>query len=107
TLGTIAATLPPATVPALTIAAGAVDYDQALPDAIGPGLAASAQQAATIAPAGLAAGQQQFLPTATPATAQHTTADPLHIGTSARQTQMMSAGQRTHTPWQHGAKLGG
>lgn len=104
---TLAATLPPATLPAVTLASAAVDYDQALPDAIGPGLAASAQQGATIAPAGLAANQQQFLPTATPATAQHTTADPLHIGAAAHQMQMLSAGQRTHTPWQHGAKLGG
>lgn len=104
---TLAAALPPAALPALTLASAAVDYDQALPDAIGPGLAASAQQGATLAPAGLAANQQQFLPTAAPASAQHTAADPLHIGAAARQMQMLPAGQRTHTPWQHGAKLGG
>ncbi len=104
---TLAATLPPATLPAVTLASAAVDYDQALPDAIGPGLAASAQQGAAIAPAGLAANQQQFLPTAAPTSAQHTAADPLHIGAAARQMQMMPAGQHTHSPWQHGAKLGG
>lgn len=104
---TLAAALPPATLPAVTLVSAAVDYDQALPDAIGPGLAASAQQGATIAPAGLAANQQQFTPAHTPAAARHTAADPLHIGTSARQMQMLSAGQRTHAPWQHGAKLGG
>lgn len=107
TLGVLAAMLPPATLPAVTLASAAVDYDQALPAAIGPGLAARAQQGANIVPAGLAVTHQQFVPTTTPATAQHTTADPLHIGTSARQMQMLSAGQRTYTPWQHGAKLVG
>lgn len=107
TLGVLAATLPPATLPAVTLVSAAVGYDQALPDAIGPGLSARAQQGANIAPAGLATNQQQFLPTNTPATAQHATADPLHIGAATRQMQMLSAGQRTYTPWQHGTKLVG
>lgn len=107
TLGTLAAVLPLATLPAVTLVSAAVDYDQALPDAIGPGLAALTQQGAFIAPTGLAANQQQFAPAPTPAAAPHTSADPLHVGASARQMQMLAAGQRTHTPWQHGEKVGG
>ena len=107
TLGTITAALPPAIVPAVTLESAAVDYDQALPDAIGPGLSANQQHGATIAPIGLGANQQQFAPSCTPAAVPHTSADPLHVGASARQMQMLPAGQRTHTPWQHGEKVGG
>ena len=106
TLGALATALPAATLPALTLASAAVDYDQALPDAIGPGLTARAQQGATIAPAGLAATQQQFLPTGTPATAQHTAADPLHIGAAARQQHMLAASRASAQRWQHGHPLG-
>lgn len=106
TLGVLAATLPPTTLPAVTLASAAVDYDQALPDAIGPGLAARAQQAERIAPAGLGADQQQMIVSPTPAAAPHTSTDPLHIGTSARQQQMLAASRASVQRWQHGIPLG-
>lgn len=103
---TLAAALPAATLPALTLTSAAIDYDQALPDAIGPGLAARAQQAERIAPAGLGADQQQMIVSPTPAAAPHTPTDPLHIGTSARQQQMLAASRASVQRWRHGIPLG-
>lgn len=106
TLGVLAATLPAATLPALTLTSAAIDYDQALPDAIGPSLAARAQQAERVAPTPLGADQQQMIVSPTPAAAPHMPADPLHIGTTARQQQMLAASRASAQRWQHGVPLG-
>lgn len=103
----LTAVLPVATLPEVTLASAVVDYDQALPDAIGPGLGARAQQGARLTPTPLAAGQQQFAPASTPAATPHTSAGPLRVGAAIDQQQMLAASRASAQRWQHGIPLEG
>lgn len=102
--GTIEASLPAVVLPGLSLAAtGEVEFE--LMTDVGPGIAAPHGRRPSQANA-LAVAQRAAHPAHTPAAARHTPADPVQIGASARQMQMLPAGQRMHTPWQHGEKLG-
>lgn len=103
----LTAVLPVATLPAVTLASAAVDYDQALPDAIGPGIAARMQQALAVAPTPLAAGQQQMRAAPTPAAASAQRATPIAAGATIGQQQMLTASRASAQRWQHGAPLEG
>lgn len=105
TLGALAAELPAPSLSALTLVSSAIDYDQALPDAIGPGIAAR-HLAARDEPAGVAVQQQPMLAARTPAKARQTTADPLHVGAAARQQQMQPTSRASAQRVQHGIPLG-
>lgn len=102
---TLATTLPAPTLPAVTLVSAAVDYDQALPDAIGPGVFAR-HLATQDDPVGVTAQQQPMLPAHTPAKAHQTTADPLHASTTTRQQQMQPASRASVQRVQHGIPLG-
>lgn len=100
----LAAQLPPASL-ALSVLCAGIDYDQALPDAIGPGIAA--RHAATRDdPAVLAAPQQQMIAARTPAAARTRQAAPLPVGAGIVQQQMIAASRASLQCAQHGAALG-
>lgn len=103
----LTAALPAVTLPAVTLASAAVDYDRALPDAIGPGLGARAQQGARLTPTPLAASQQQFSSAPTPIAAPHTSADLLRVGAAIDQQQMLAASRASAQRWQYGIPLEG
>lgn len=104
-VGDMVVVLPPAVLPPLSIATAGIDYDQALPDAIGPGVFAHhlAQRDDHV---GLAVQQQPMLPARTPTKAHQTTADPLHVSTTARQQQMQPASRASAQRAQPGIPLG-
>lgn len=100
----LAAALPPPTLPALTLASAVVEYDQALPDAVGPGI--SARHLATADdPAGLWARQQEMSRIPTPVTAPAQQAAPSASGLSTGQQQMIVASRASGHRWQHGIPL--
>lgn len=100
----LAAALPPPTLPALTLASAVVEYDQALPDAVGPGI--SARHLATADdPAGLWARQQEMSRIPTPVTAPAQQAAPVASGLSIGQQQMIVASRASGHRWQHGIPL--
>jgi len=102
---TLAASLPAVGLPPVAILAAAVDYDQALPDAIGPGI--NARHVATRDdPVQLAVQQQPMLATRTPAKAHQTTADPLHTSNTLGQQQMIVASRASAQRAHHGLPLG-
>ena len=101
---TLVAQLPPAAL-SLALAVAAIDYDLALPDAVGPGIAA--RHAATRDdPAVLAAPQQQMIAARTPAAARTRQAAPLPVGAGIVQQQMIAASRASLQCAQHGAALG-
>lgn len=99
-----AATLPAAGLPPLSIVTAGIEYDQALPDAIGPGVFAR-HLATQDDPVGVTVQQQPMLLARTPAKAHQTTADPLHASTTARQQQMQPASRASAQRAQHGIPL--
>lgn len=100
-----AATLPAVGLPPLSIVTAGIEYDQALPDAIGPGVFAR-HLATQDDPVGIAVQQQPMLLARTPAKAHQTSADPLHASTTARQQQMQPASRASAQRAQHGIPLG-
>ncbi len=102
---TLAATLPAVGLPPLSIVTAGIEYDQALPDAIGPGVFAR-HLATQDDPVGITVQQQPMLAARTPAKAHQTTADPLHASTTARQQQMQPASRASAQRAQHGIPLG-
>lgn len=105
TMGTLAVALPAASLPSLSIVSAGIDYDQALPDAIGPGVAAR-HLATRDGPVGIAVQQQPMMAAHTPFEAHQTAADPLHASTSAHQQQMQPASRASAQRAQHGIPLG-
>ena len=103
--GALAANIAPSSLPPLSIASAGIEYDQALPDAIGPGVFAH-HLVTRDDPVGLAVQQQPMLLARTPAKAHQTTADPLHASTTARQQQMQPASRASAQRAQHGIPLG-
>lgn len=100
-----AAILQAVVLPPLALASIAIDYDIALPDAIGPGIAAR-HLAPRDAPAVLAAPQQQMIAARTPAAARTLQAAPLPAGAGIVQQQMIAASRASLQRAQHGAALG-
>lgn len=104
--GALVAALPAATLPAVSLASAGIDYDQALPDAIGPGISARAQHGAALPPIPLAAAQQAAHLAITPAAARTHQAVPVATGQRAAQQQMTPASRASAQRAQHGLPLG-
>lgn len=105
TLGTLAGTLPAPSLPALTLVSAAIDYDQALPDAIGPGIVASHIHARDRSDS-LIIESQQMRHALTPAAAREQQAQQLATGSAIGQQQMITASRASVERWQHGAPIG-
>lgn len=104
-LGEVIAALVAPALPAVALVSAAIDYDQALPDAIGPGISAPYRYGADDH-APLAAAQQTMRPSRTPLGERTQQTLPILIGLAARQQQMIVASRASVQRWQHGAPLG-
>ncbi|MDX9717252.1 MAG: hypothetical protein RBT67_07755 [Thauera sp.] len=103
-IGELSAALPAGELP-LTTSALLITYDQAIPDAIGPGIVA--RHAATRDDAaGIGARQQTMITAHTPAAVRAQQAALLSVGTAAVQRQMILASRASAQRAQYGLPLG-